>query len=271
MEFVPKAPDDEVNVTREHPLKEAATLIFGLSLVFVLITALLVFFVDLVIALVPEETEARVLGAWRPDDFGWADDDERQADVERVLQRLLAHWPDAPYEFRVGVMDEEQPNALALPGGLIVVTRGLLDQVETENELAFVLGHELGHFRHRDHLRALGRGVALALLVSVAGGGDAGLDLSSTVTSLTNRGFGRQQETRADRFGLELVAAEYGHVADSWRFFERLAGDDLGLGQVVAYLSTHPAHTARIAELRDFAGRRGWPLEGPTAAWPGLE
>ena len=109
---------------------------------------------------------------------------------------------------------------MALPGGLIVVTQGLLDQVESENELAFVLGHELGHFRNRDHLRALGRGVVISLFFAVVTGNDvAGLGIKAT--DLTLRGFSREQETRADEFGLAIVHAEYGHVNQASRLFER--------------------------------------------------
>ncbi len=267
MKFVPRAPREGINVSREHPLKEASTLILGLSAIFALAAAVMFFFVDLVITLVPAETEARVLGSWIPSDLELLTDAERLADVEDLLSRLASHWPQAPYTFRAGILRQDEPNALALPGGLILITSGLLEQVESENELAFVLGHELGHFRHRDHLRQLGRGVALGLLLSVAGGSESGLELGSAVTDLTARGFSRRQERQADRFGLEILAAEYGHVADAERFFERLE-EAPDLGRAIAYFSTHPATVERLEDLREYAAEHGWPLAGPTVLWP---
>jgi len=268
MKFVPRTPRDGINVSREHPLKEAATVIVGVSVGIALLVVFLVLFVDLVILLVPARTEARVFVSWARE--GPVLEDSRADEVARVealLGRLADHWPDAPYAFRVEIADDREPNAIALPGGLIVITAGLLDQVESENELAFVLGHELGHFRHRDHLRRLGRGIALKLLLTVLRRDEGALQLGGAVSDLTVRGFSRAQENRADRFGLELVEAEYGHVAESWRFFERATGEDAGLDAFVAYLSTHPAAAERIGELRGEARERGWPLQGPTTPW----
>ena len=178
-----------------------------------------------------------------------------------MINRLAFHWQDAPYEFRVEIDDSQIANAMALPGGLIIVTEGLLDQVESENELAFVLGHELGHFRNRDHLRALGRGLVLALFFSVTTGSDVS-GLSIKVTDVALRGFSRGQESEADEFGLALVYTHYGHVDEAWRLFERWDEEDDSLLDVVPYLSTHPATDNRIEDLEQQAAREHWPVEG---------
>ena len=156
---------------------------------------------------------------------------------------------------------DELANAMALPGGLIIVTQGLLDQVESENELAFVLGHELGHFKNRDHLRGLGRGAVLSLFFAVTLGGDAG-GVGIKVADLTLRGFSRNQESDADAFGLSLVNAEYGHVDEAWRLFERWSIADDSIINFVSYLSTHPEAGDRVSELEAQARREGWLLEG---------
>jgi predicted Zn-dependent protease len=188
--------------------------------------------------------------------------DERVETAQRLLERLAARWTDSPYpSFRVEVLESEDLNAGALPGGLIVVTTRLLDEIETENELAFVLGHELGHFRGRHHLRRLGRGAAWGLGLAVLGGsGHSVPNLASLVAGLTARGFDRDQEREADRFGLQLVQAEYGHVEEAAGFLERLDAES----RLVAYVSTHPASTERLEELNDYAREQGWPLTGPS-------
>ena len=150
---------------------------------------------------------------------------------------------------------------MALPGGLIIVTDGLLEQVESENELAFVLGHELGHYRNRDHLRALGRGVVLALLFTVTTGRDVS-GIGITVSDLALRGFSRKQEIAADAFGLGVVNAHYGHVNEAWRLFQRWdEGNDDRL-DLAAYTSTHPQPADRIERLEELAWIEGWDLEG---------
>lgn len=266
MEFVPRAPKEGINVSPTHPLKEAATLVLGLGAILAVVFLLIGWSVDLVVLLIPPEAEARAFRSLELDLAALSeefDDQGRQAELRRLLDRLVAHWPDTPYDFQVGIVPSDEPNALAVPGGYILVTTALLDEIESQNELAFVLGHELGHFRHRDHLRRLGRGMLYGLALSVIGLGGSVADLSTLVSELTGRGFDREQERDADRFGLELMHAEYGHVASSWRFFERLAEESPELEAMVTYLSTHPPSAERVAELKEFARLQGWSLAGP--------
>jgi Zn-dependent protease with chaperone function len=260
--YIPKKPREGINVSAVHPLAEAGTLIAGLTAIFVLIALALVFIVEIALYFIPAEREAKLFQDWLPEDLlTIAPADDRLYETQLLVDRLTAHWADSPYVFRVEVDTSNDPNAMALPGGLIVVTQGLLDEVSSENELAFVLGHELGHFRNRDHLRALGRGLVFSLAFAVITGGDvAGIGIN--VADVTLRGFSRKQESSADEFGLAIVYAEYGHVNEAARLFERLASKDqpgfIGGG----YLSTHPRPGDRVVELHDLAARQGWPLTG---------
>lgn len=263
MKYVPKQPREGINVSDTHPLVEAGTLVVGLTAIFVAIVVLLVFLVEVVLYFVPAEKEAALFRDWLPDDLMTVSPaDERLYATQALVDRLAAHWPDSPYEFRVEIDNSEDANAMALPGGLIVVTDGLLQKVESENELAFVLGHELGHFRNRDHLRALGRGVALTLVFAVATGRDAS-GLGIKVSDLALRGFSRKQELAADEFGLAIVNAEYGHVNQAWRLFERWDDGDRSLFDIATYTSTHPAPGDRVAELEQVADKNGWAVDGP--------
>lgn len=268
MKYVARQPRDNINVSETHPLAEAGTLIVGLGLIFVTIALALVFLVELALRFVSVEAEAAFFSAWTPDDLVPIEtDDVRLPGIQALTQRLAARWPDSPYTYRIDVMDEEMPNAMAFPGGLVVVTTALLDRVESENELAFVLAHELGHYRNRDHLRMLGRGVVFGIMFSVLmdnGAGSVGL----TASDLTLRRFSRAQESDADVFALGILQAEYGHVGGSLQFFERLLAEDRGDAWFTAYLSTHPATEARIDEIRAGAGDRGWAITGAATPIP---
>lgn len=268
MRYVPKKAREGINVSDVHPLVEAGTLIAGLAAIFLAIALLLIFLVEVVLHFVPAEKEAELFADWLPDDLVTISPvDDRLYETERLVDRLAGHWPDAPYAFRVEVDDTEAVNAMALPGGLIIITRGLLDQVETENELAFVLGHELGHFRNRDHLRALGRGIVLSLFFAAVTGNDVS-GIGINVADVTLRGFNRRQESDADEFGLGVVYAEYGHVDEAWRLFERW-DEKSGRARVVAqYLSTHPQPGERVTDLESLANRNGWPDTGVAAPLP---
>jgi Zn-dependent protease with chaperone function len=266
VKFTPKQPREGINVSDTHPLIEAGTLVVGLTAIFIVIALALIFIVEIALYFIPVEKEARFFADWLPEDLVTvAPHDDRLRETQLLVDRLAFHWGDAPYEFRVEIDDSDVANAMALPGGLIIVTQGLLDQVESENELAFVLGHELGHFKNRDHLRALGRGIVLSMFFSVATGSDVS-NLSITVTDLALRGFSREQESEADEFGLALVYAHYGHVDEASRLFERWDEDDESLLDIVSYFSTHPATDDRIEELEALALRQNWPVEGSVTA-----
>ncbi|MGI9248968.1 MAG: M48 family metallopeptidase [Woeseiaceae bacterium] len=262
MRFIAKKPREGINVSDVHPLVEAGTLVVGLTAIFILIALALIFIIEVALYFVPAETEAELFSDWMPEDLVTVSPaDERLYQTQLLVDRLARRWSESPYEFRVEIDDSEVANAMALPGGLIIVTQGLLDQVESENELAFVLGHELGHFRNRDHLRALGRGIVISLFFAVITGNDvAGLGIKAT--DITLRGFSREQESRADEFGLAIVHSEYGHVNQASRLFERWDEADESTLAIVTYLSTHPQPGDRVEELQVIANRDGWETDG---------
>ena len=269
MRYVPKRPREGINVSDVHPLAEAGTLIVGLILIFALIAVVLVFIIEIALYFVPAEREAKLFANWLPEDLlTVAPSDDRLYETQLLVDRLAAHWADKPYTFSVEVATSDDANAMALPGGLIIVTQGLLDAVSSENELAFVLGHELGHFKNRDHLRALGRGVVLTVFFAAITGGDVS-GIGINVADVTLRGFSRGQESAADEFGLAVVYAEYGHVDEAWRLFQTWAADERPGFDAGAYLSTHPRSGNRVAQLRELAARQGWPVTGTVTplAW----
>ncbi|MEM7409601.1 MAG: M48 family metallopeptidase [Myxococcota bacterium] len=269
MEFEGRLPEEGINTSKEHPLREFFVLVGGLVGGAVLFVTVVAVSIDLLVPLLPPSWEVRIFSAdWlAPDAEG--ESEPRDVALQELLDRLLAHAPESPYTFRVGVLEDPQPNAMAFPGGSILVTSGLLDAVESENELALVLGHELGHYAGRDHLRGLGRSLAWAFVAAALGssGADVATGLADLAAQVTQRGFDRDQESDADRFGLALVQAEYGHVAGASDFFTR-GPDDLFTagfgGELESYLSTHPMDDDRIEALHREAQRRGWTLDGTT-------
>jgi Zn-dependent protease with chaperone function len=266
VEFRPRLPREGVNRTPIDPLRETAVLLGGVVVVGGLILLLLGGILDLLLPHVPVSWEVRLFRPFSVAKAGAPPDDDRLSPLQSLLDRLASHWPDNPYPLSIAIADEARPNAFAVPGGLIIVTSGLLARAESENELAFVLAHEIGHFAGRDHLRRLGRGLLFSWVV---GGFSSGVAPADLVEQLAARGFDRQQEAAADRFGLGLVQAVYGHVAGALDFFQRLPDATAGgAGDVAAYLSTHPVTRTRIDDLRDLAQQRGWPLTGPLQPVP---
>ena len=185
------------------------------------------------------------------------------------MERLAGHWPDNPYGFRVAVIEEAVPNAFAVPGGLVLVTSGLLEHVGSENELAFVLAHELGHFHNRDHITTLGRSLVVSLALGSVDIDTSGLSLFGTTGLLTERSFGRNDEREADRFGLALLYAEYGHIGGAADFLQSMTQGHAWERVSSNMLGTHPFGPDRARELQALALEEGWPVDGPRqpVAW----
>lgn len=159
------------------------------------------------------------------------------------------------YDWHFGVTHQEFINAFAYPGGRIFVTRGLLDAT-TDDEIAAVLGHEVGHVLHRHSQRRLvqqhlGRLLFDALLVGDGDGQREGFGaelgglLHRHAHQLSTMSFSRANEYEADHVGFFACAAGSCHTDALQSFFRKLDG---GLG-ATAWDSTHPGTRDRIATL----------------------
>ena len=183
-----------------------------------------------------------------------------EAYVQEVGMRLAKASHRPTLKFRFQVLNSSVPNAFALPGGFIVVNRGLLVVFNSEAELAAVLAHEIVHVTAKHSLAGYQRAVAGNILASgvsaLAGGGILGAGtqaLSNVTASLIQNGFSREQEREADAIGMDyMVKAGYnpqGMVNLQEFFYKELEG-----GQNPMWLSglfrTHPFSKDRFDDTR---------------------
>ncbi len=173
------------------------------------------------------------------------------AALRRLVERLGADLEDRPTVHAV-VVNVPLVNAFALPGGIMVFTRGLLDETGSPEEIAGIAAHELGHLAHDHSTRALYRSFAVALLVGVLFGDLTGGTLAGGLAEwLVNTGYSREIERDADAFALErLEAAGIGTegLADFFARLEEKHGEESG--PLFGLLSTHPATAERLAHIR---------------------
>src|SRR6056297_874118 len=194
------------------------------------------------------------------------DDPELQAYVQRVGEELAAksHRQDLIYRFTV--LDSDEVNAFALPGGYIYITRGLMSYFQSEEELAAVLGHEIGHVTARHSVRqystqqATGLGIALgSILVPELRDRNVQNLLGSMGTALV-RGYGREHELEADRLGAEYLARtgrdpeamiDVIRVLKAQEEFEkeRAEQEDREPRTYHGVFATHPANDTRLQEV----------------------
>lgn len=251
----------EVNVSRENVLVEFLRLIAGLGLCVLALSVALYFAGGWLARLVPFSTESswvgdQVMGMEVLDQANPAYADSLR--VQTYLQSLTARLADRMalpegMQLHVHLAETDVPNAFATLGGHIVVTRGLYRRMPSENALAMVIAHEIGHIKARDPIAAVGGGASLALL-TVAMGGDV-TELAPQIARLVQLGYSRHAETRADTEALLGLRATYGHAGGSAAVFEVLhdyRSNHFGV-DVPSLLSTHPADAERVQHMSEAA------------------
>ncbi|SDJ71132.1 M48 family metalloprotease [Microbulbifer yueqingensis] len=188
--------------------------------------------------------------------------------VDYVGQKIVrtSDRPGLTYHFTI--IDSQDINAFALPGGYVYINRGLLTYLHSEAEMAAVLAHEVGHITARHAVRqktaATGAGVASVLSVLVTGSGVVG-DVTNLWTTAAVKGYGRDMELEADRFGAQyMFNAGYDPQAminviallkDQETFARRKARIEGKKQQTYhGVFSTHPRNDIRLQEVVAAAG-----------------
>lgn len=188
-------------------------------------------------------------------EIGLVRDAKLAAYVDAIGQRLAAASPRRDVAYRFAVADMAEPNAFALPGGYVYVSRGLLALANSEDELANVIGHEIGHVaaRHaaqRD-TRATGVGVlsALGTIAAAALGGAEAAQMAGQLGQAAGAGliasYSRDQERQADEVGQQISAASGWDPAGMATFLATLEREAQqqsgGVARQPSFLDSHPA------------------------------
>jgi len=182
-------------------------------------------------------------------ELGLLEDEELLEYVHSVGVRLLRHAPSRPFDYEFRIVDQRVPNAFALPGGKIYVSRGLLALVESEDELAGVIGHEITHAAERhaaaqmDYSRRINPfSIGYLRAAAIAA-------------------YGRDQERDADRGG-QILAARAGYdpsgIATFLRKLDAAERYEIGWSRLPHFLATHPTSPERAALASDRAAGLKW-------------
>jgi predicted Zn-dependent protease len=178
--------------------------------------------------------------------------------LDTLVLALTRPLGATPYTFRVYVLDTPPVNAFALPGGHVVLLRGLVERVRTPEELAGVLAHELQHVLRRHAMRALFRHASTGLLIAALAGDPTGavtygLEAARTLGALQ---YTREAEEEADLGGARLLLAAGLDPRGLVSFLEELGEGGEDRPGLLTYLLTHPSHVDRNARLRAITAER---------------
>jgi predicted Zn-dependent protease len=268
----PRLPQEAINVSDTRPVATFAAMVAGLVAGIAACALVLVLFAQTIAAWLPFSAERAVAARFIAPVVPAA---EPQATLQRLAEALVGpQGLPAGVTLQVHYNPLPVANATATLGGNITLYRGLLEAIDSENALAMVLAHEIAHIRHRDPVRSLGRGMALAVVMSAvsAAAGSAMADgLLGSASNLTMLSFSRAQEERADADALAAVAQRYGHVAGADTFFREMQRRYSESGKsdaVPVFLRTHPATGDRLQRMTLLAAERRWPAEGVLTPLP---
>ncbi|MEW6492687.1 MAG: M48 family metallopeptidase [Cyanobacteriota bacterium] len=256
-----QSPDPSIN-RNPPPSNRQLLILLGLFVGFIVgVIWLLNLLINGLMGLIPPSVERQLGAVVVPVFEQQAKPSPAQDSLNQMLNRLEAQLPEGQKrDYRVLYIPNSTVNAIALPGDAIVIYDGLVKQAESENELMMVLGHELGHFAHRDHLRGLGRSLLLQIVVATFFGDASSLQsiAASGVAAVSRSQFSQSQEREADEYGLTLLQKSYGHVAGATDFFARMSQQK---GADLAFLSTHPAPGKRVQQLNRWIKEHNYPIK----------
>jgi beta-barrel assembly-enhancing protease len=197
------------------------------------------------------------------EEFGGLDPDQQaQAIVDQIGNSIVQNSPagSTPYEYEFHLLEDDQTiNAFALPGGQIFITRALFDKLQTEGELAGVLGHEVGHVvaRHSaEHIAKaeLTQGLTGAAVIATydpdnpASANSA--QVAALIGQLINLKFGRDDELEADFLGVCFINDTGYDPSELVRVMQVLAESRQG-DQPPEFFSTHPNPESRIQRIQE--------------------
>ena len=182
-------------------------------------------------------------------------DQQLQDLVDYVGNKLVqnSHAKDTPYQFQFHLLaDDRSINAFALPGGPCFITYALMSKLSTEDQLAGILGHEIGHVvaRHSAARVAKGdltNGVLTGVMAGTGGGAEAGI--AQMVLQTVNMKYGRDDELQSDDLGV-LYMMQSGYDPEQLIDVMQILRDAAGPNRQPEFQSTHPDPANRIEQIQ---------------------
>jgi predicted Zn-dependent protease len=178
--------------------------------------------------------------------------------IDRLGQRILSVSGPLAYEYRFFVVEDDQLNAFAVPGGSIYFYSGLIERAKSTSEIAGVLGHEIIHIKGRHMARSSGPDaasvlslLAMVLLARNGAGAQAAGVVGQAISATRQIAYSRQLELEADTLGARYMASA-GFDPKGAMAFLKMLDEDRALNpiNIPAYLMTHPVTQERVANMQ---------------------
>jgi beta-barrel assembly-enhancing protease len=173
------------------------------------------------------------------------------AQIALITNALVTSLNDTSYHFTFTVIEDEEVNAFALPGGPIVINSGLLLKADNAEEIAGVLAHEISHITRRHHVRGLVGNLGVFMVIRGLVGDLTGIsaNIINVGASLGSLKYSRGYETESDEYGMQLIQKANINPNGMVSFFKKLA-ELSKMPEMADFISTHPSPKNRIKYLQ---------------------
>lgn len=189
-------------------------------------------------------------------EFAPCDDKKAIEKIDRIVARLVKARDEKGLKINVHIINDPMVNAFALPGQHMVLMTGFLRNADSEEEIAGVLAHELGHVVNRDAMRMTLQSQGYNIMLSLITGGGSSYSGMAQVATLANiLSYSREKETAADAFAAKILPkagySRRGLATFLGKMMTTMSKDDVlqRLDDELSFLSTHPATKERISHL----------------------
>lgn len=174
---------------------------------------------------------------------------EEIAELEKIQEKIKQKDTQINNlrKLKIGVSKNKEINAYIYPNGEIYFTEGILKELKNEDQKAFVLAHEIAHYKNRDHLKSIGRSIIAITIISLMGMGNSEYmtNIMYSIYDINDLKYSQNQEISADMYANKIVKEIYGTNKGAIEFF-KLIDAKQKLPEFIHYFSTHPSPSARI-------------------------
>lgn len=246
MKYIPAEESEEINSkTEKNPLFNVSILVLGFATFYLGFLFILGILGETLAAKIPPRYEQPI--------FSFIDlkIEQKPWDLGNQIVNDIFKNNSVDEEFKpeVFISCSNTVNAVALPGKKIIVFKGLVDNLKSLNSLYFVLGHEIGHVINRDHLKSMGRALAISVGLFFINASVESNSFFSLNQALLERRFSQIQEEASDERATEFTIKRFNGLSHSHEFFDRIVEND-PTNAIGGFLSTHPLTKDRLDKIK---------------------
>lgn len=244
---------ENINVTEKNPLGELFKILSGLA-VTLLCVYLFIFAVSGIVLQTLSADKRSDLEEYLTKSHKQIPveiSDKNRKRIERVKNKILSADPDFPKtsKLEINVIKNKDMNAFCYPNGNIDITEPLFNELKTDEELTFIIAHEMAHYKHKDHLMNLRRNISNAATLIIFSVFNTNSNINTVASGgfeLSELSFSRQDETNADKYAINIMNKLYGNAEAGIRVMQILKEKNKFN---IEFLSTHPDLDRRIQNI----------------------